>query len=1122
LGQTRVHIEAIRLRNFLSFYSDSVPFDEGLTVIAGPNGSGKTSIFHALKFALGSNQRENRYSKWSDFIRHGANSAEVEIQVKMNGQSRKLLRKIDRDGIPRSYVDGKRVKAAELRLLSDSFGLDTDNPLVFMPQERINALREMDPHEVRRLVEEGTGLDRLRSRIALQETEVSQSRVRLESALAESKSVEREIELLQSDLSRLQRKRDLLEQERHLEGEMRWASLEDLSERIEQTKSEIEEREAGLVGILEEQDEITARIKQMENSEAEIRAKIEGLQEEIGHISASLEQKEKELAKAEADSRKQVAELRLLEGEVKKEKGKKEKLKADLERISSTVEQYLEEKRVMNQTIQEIEDERAKVREDLTAFAEWNAKRSEAYGRYRALQVEIEGKDLLIRSVKERMQVEEAELHSIESKSSHLWDSMEGMDEKELAATKSQVERKIASLNEERFRAASTSAQLQKEIDETKLKLSEVSERIPQSVRELKEAIAEHKLASVRGPLVQLFAENEQFSGVIEAILPGYSAFSFITTEKSDFQLVQKLRDKTQAPSPVVLLRERRNSTRPELPTLKGVEGWLWDMLEIEENLRQVVQLAIGDLVLVSDLRTAIRTAEKYGLMVVSRDGHVVIPDEFRLVSNPRSEPTGLISAAPLTARLAKAENDLAKARSNTTSLIAQIDKLAAEREEIADLLSQIAKWSTTWEKRKNLLASIPELQERVAVLEEELTTLQSSLGSAERDLRKLDNTQPPERSRLVGQDSALRIRLRKFQGDLSKLERKLEFANRDEEQKRSELKKASENEQMLSDRVLEVRDEIKSARNSATEYLEAVEALKESRKNITSRQMVFRQELTSVTDAAKELSQKLVELNLIVKSKQLEMVQAKRQLTNMQYENENISAQLEGLEKPEGVRPLDIVRNDLIKLRHILDDYQDVSENVAHTESSLKGRLAELSKRVAELSEELDEAEATVKSIRDQYLDGMNTALDNVEAEVNRILGTVQFPGSVRFKIDKHNGEYGVLFRTRIKTEGYGELSAGSGGERSLIAISLILALQRSNPAPVYVMDEVDTFLDATNTELVSRLFHDASRRSQFILLTPAKSTHLLKHADKILGVVSPNGVEPSVIIESPTFRAQ
>jgi len=259
-----------------------------------------------------------------------------------------------------------------------------------------------------------------------------------------------------------------------------------------------------------------------------------------------------------------------------------------------------------------------------------------------------------------------------------------------------------------------------------------------------------------------------------------------------------------------------------------------------------------------------------------------------------------------------------------------------------------------------------------------------------------------------------------------------------------------------------------------------------------------------------------------MIKERKLQVLQARRQLTNMEYELENLQVDLEGLTRPETVKPLDSVRNELVKLRHILDDYQDVSESVAHTENQLKGRLTTLVERVTELQEELDEAESAVKSIQEQYHNGMNETLRKVEKGVNEVLGSVQFPGSVRFELAIREGDYGVEFTSRIKAEGFGAISAGSGGERSLIAISLILALQRFNPAPVYVLDEVDTFLDATNTELVSRLFHDASRRSQFVLLTPAKSTHLLKHADKILGVVSPNGTEPSVIIESPKFKGQ
>jgi chromosome segregation protein len=1113
----------VKLNNFLSFYSGRVIFSRGLTVLAGPNGSGKTSIFHALKFALGSNQRENRYSKWSDFIRHGASASEVEVMVMINGQNRRFHRKIDRDGIPRAYVDGKRVKAAELRLLVQSFGLDTDNPLVFIPQERINAVRDMDPYEVRKLIEEGTGLDVLRDRISLQETEVLQSNQRLAAALSESKSVERELELLQHDIERLERKRALQEQEKSLERDLKWASFEDITERIDTIKTDIEGKESGLVSILEEQGQIQSEIKEKESESDSLESGLSRIQVELGRIDAKIEEEERNLTRIEGDSQKQVAELKHLEREVKTETRSKEKLQEDIVRITATKEDTMEKQREHRLSLETIEEERAKIREQLEAFAEWNTKRAEVHGKYKALQAEIEGKDLLLRSVRERLQVEEAELQSIESKWSHVWSVMEKSDEKELARKKGQLEREIASLNEDRFRQSSLVSQLQKEIDELGVRISETSKRIPDTVRQLKEAVSEHKLGSVTGPLIELFGADDSVASAIEAVLPDNMPLAFIVTEESDFQILQKLRDSIAAPSPLILLKQSTDmQERPTLKSESGVEGWLWDRLNIDEEAQGLLHQAVGDFVLTKNVRTAMRLATRANLKVVTLDGHVIMADNSKVVSQPKSEPSGMVSTAPLQSRLGRANRELSIAKKQVTDTITLLESLSEQREEVLDLLSQMTRWSGTWERRRRLLETIPEQEERIAAIEEELKVLRGEIENSQTELRRLDNTQPPERSRLIGQDSALRIKHRQIQSELSKIDARANAAERDEGLKRQELKRVSETLNMLENRLEELRTEIMNSKNAASEILKKIEIMKESQEETLKQKQRFSNNLRELKETIRSVSGRIVELNLIIKERKLQVLQSKRQLTNLEYDLENLERDLEGLERPESVKPLEQTRNELVKLRHILDEYQDVSESIAHTETRLKGRLSVLIQRVTELQEELDEAESAVKNIREQYHNGMNETLTNVEKNVNEVLGSVQFPGSVRFELALRDGNYGVEFKSRIKAEGFGDISAGSGGERSLIAISLILALQRFNPAPVYVLDEVDTFLDATNTELVSRLFHDASRRSQFVILTPAKSTHLLKHADRIIGVVAPNGVEPSVIIESPRFKGQ
>jgi chromosome segregation protein len=1114
VSKAKVHIGSVRLKNFLSFYEGVVSFDPGLTVIIGPNGSGKTSVFHAIKFALGSNQREERYSKWSDFVRHGATSAEVEISVNNGGISHKFLRRIDRDGIPKAYIDGKRVKAAELRRLVSALGLDIDNTLVFMPQERINALREMNPIEVRRLVEEGTGLSEVRDRIAVQETEVAQSQQKLQAALDESRVVERELELLKHDLTRLEKKRALKNEEKELEIEVKWATLDNISTRMVEVRDEIENRESGLVDVLDEQKSLESQMEENQDAASKLESRLDSLHREIGGIEARIDEERRRMQKLEDESRSTVNEISQLERELKKVEREKTAAKAELERAAANKEQYLEDKREISTEIESIEIDLDRIEQELSSFEEWNTVRTDAYIAYKSLQSDIEKKDLLLRSYQERLQNEEAELQSIDSKWAHVWEALEDTDEKELARRKGQLEREIASLNEQRFQNSSLVSQLQKEIDEIKVKLSESSERIPSEVRDLKDAIIEHKLTSVTGPLVELLMKSDEFSNALEAVFSGNLPFAFIVREQTDYALIQKLRDKSGAPSPIILLKEEADTSNPSLPSGKDIEGWLWDILNLDDDEKELLKKAFGDIVLTNTGRVASRVASRAGLMAVSRDGSVVDVTQKSVISHPKKEPSGIVSTAPLQTRLLKIERELTISRKKVTEVMDKLEKATDEREEVLELQGHMTRWSSTWERRKKLSDSIPDVQEKIIGLDDELKDLQIDIGKAQRELRKLDSSQPPERSRLAGQRSAVRLKQRKLQGDLSKVESGFHATERDEDRRRAELKSHNENIAMLSGQVKELREEMKNSKGEAASITELIESLELGLLETNDKEVRLKEELGGINEILRTVGERLVELNLMIKDNRL--------LVLLEEEEKRLQQQLDKATRPDGIRPLETARQELIRVRHLLDDYEDVSESVAHTESRLKDRLSELIVQVETLKVELFEAEATVKHIRDQYHNGMNATLSKVEKNVNKILATADFAGRAKFTLTLRDGIYGVEFKSRIKGDEFGEISQGSGGERSLIAIALILALQRFNPAPTYALDEVDIFLDATNTESVSRLLYDASRRSQFILFTPAKSTHLLKHADKRIGVVSPGGTDPSVIVESPRFSGQ
>lgn len=63
--------------------------------------------------------------------------------------------------------------------------------------------------------------------------------------------------------------------------------------------------------------------------------------------------------------------------------------------------------------------------------------------------------------------------------------------------------------------------------------------------------------------------------------------------------------------------------------------------------------------------------------------------------------------------------------------------------------------------------------------------------------------------------------------------------------------------------------------------------------------------------------------------------------------------------------------------------------------------------------------------------------------------------------------------------------LSELSGGQRSLIALSLVLAMLLFKPAPLYILDEVDAALDLSHTQNIGTMLKAHFKQSQVTNLT-------------------------------------
>ena len=95
---------------------------------------------------------------------------------------------------------------------------------------------------------------------------------------------------------------------------------------------------------------------------------------------------------------------------------------------------------------------------------------------------------------------------------------------------------------------------------------------------------------------------------------------------------------------------------------------------------------------------------------------------------------------------------------------------------------------------------------------------------------------------------------------------------------------------------------------------------------------------------------------------------------------------------------------------------------------------------------------------------------------------------------------EPGIEIEAQLPGKKMRSLSALSGGERVLVALSLIFAMLRVHPSPFCIFDEVEAALDDANTRKFTTLLRELAERTQVLIITHNKGT--MEAADVLYGV--------------------
>ena len=142
------------------------------------------------------------------------------------------------------------------------------------------------------------------------------------------------------------------------------------------------------------------------------------------------------------------------------------------------------------------------------------------------------------------------------------------------------------------------------------------------------------------------------------------------------------------------------------------------------------------------------------------------------------------------------------------------------------------------------------------------------------------------------------------------------------------------------------------------------------------------------------------------------------------------------------------------------------------------------------------------VKEVDDRILEVFASAYEDVAREFE-IVFTTLFPGGEGRLILTDPSDMlltGVDVEARPPGKKVKRLSLLSGGERSLTAVALLVAIFRARPSPFYVLDEVEAALDDVNLGRLISLIAELRASSQLIIITHQKRT--MEIADALYGV--------------------
>ncbi len=1111
-----VYISRLKLRNFKSFKAADVQLPGTFVCFAGPNGSGKSNLCDSIRFAMGETSLKSlRAKKVKELIHAGSKSAEVTLVFEdgNGGEGYEIKRAIREDGKISYRINGKKTTRGSILETLKRHALDGSGRNT-IAQGEVARIIHMNGKERRLIIDSVAGISDFeeKKKEAMRELELVETRIKeAKLVLGERKAylddLGREKEtairyrdakktltdakgtLLQSEMTRLEKELGSeLEKEQKLA--MQRKEAEGSLDKINGEIREVELKRAKTSEELQAKQKTNRMIRRIEELKASIGSGDQLVEDRTEFITRARE----EIKELQQEMKDEGDAIRALQEEMG---SLSEKLKQAEARLSSEIGVVEDENlRKMKQTIEKKDEELSSARERLIS-----------------LSSEMESKKEIILSKKD-------EYESIAPGES---------DDEEVDDTRAlqkQIQ-KIASQIEGMFTKTKEINGEMADLDKRMLELKEKASihRIRASPQLANPALGflnqmKDKEPGIYGTVADLITFNQKYADAVEAAGGARLLYVVVDSVDTATKAIDRLKKAKVGRATFIPMDKVR---APAGIKMAGFSSVL-DVVDFPEEIRRAAHYVFADTLLVDDVSDAKAVGIGKARMVTA-GGEIF--ERSGIVSGGKGQ-SGILGAN----RMKKIEKELADVKSAKESLLQELYSIREEESRLRAEKSQLEIKVKTIEMRTKLAEEkereneqmlkrkerlVQELKELGALSEklgkertqaealvskrrEELMELKKGLSSAEEEFSKQSQESSEKRAELSGAVSSLRATIEGKRNEAGL--RKEELAEREER-----LKRLQKEEKQAISGIDDARKKAKEEKVELAELEEKISSTSKAVEKLFERMKAYEDELQQIGERRGK-----VRLELDKTIKDLNQLEIRKATTTTRLEDMKAEfSSYDKFEEMEGSK--DELSKKVAESERMLSSLGNVNMAAIEMYDKKRQEIEGVEERITKLDDERGAIHSMINEIEEHKKEAFFETFEAVSDNFKKMFKHVNVgEGHLYLNNPSEPFESGLFIKLRRNNQEH-SLDALSGGEKTLVALMFIFALQLFKPAPFYILDEVDAALDKPNSKNLSDLVAKMSRDSQFILVT--HNDVVMANSDSVIGVTKAGNISKLVGIK-------